>query len=150
MSNRTYRLLMGALLLIFLYFDLNMGVYALIVMLCVEGIFDILLPDVINRIRYADGWSEHDENLAPIQNSSRFSFSAERAWRVVVAIMLLFSFVFFDVAFNDYFQLLPTEFISQFSYISWFFPWFMGFAIFGAGVSGVCPVLVSVKWAGFK
>jgi hypothetical protein len=146
MSNRTYRLVVGALLLIFLYFDLNQGIYALIVVLCLEGITNFLIPDVINRLRYADGLPGHDENLAPILNKSRFSFSAERAWRLVVALMLLLAFVLF----NENFHLLPLQLMEQFSYINWFFPWFMGFAIFGAGISGVCPVLIAVKWIGFK
>ncbi|MCW8930568.1 MAG: hypothetical protein OQL19_10050 [Gammaproteobacteria bacterium] len=150
MSNRTYRLIVGALLLVFLYFDLNFGIYALIVALFIEGFSNFLIPDIINRIRYVDGQSGNDENLAPIQNKSRFSFSAERAWRLVVALMLLIAFVLFNSDLSNYFQILPLDFIEQFSYINWFFPWFMGFAIFGAGISGVCPVLITVKWIGFK
>jgi hypothetical protein len=34
--------------------------------------------------------------------------------------------------------------------VLWFFPWFMGFAIMGAGASGICPVLLGLRWAGFK
>lgn len=150
MSNRTYRLVVGALLLVFLYFDVNAGIYALIVMFSIEGLTNILIPDVINRFRYKDGLSGNDENLAPILNKSRFSFSAERAWRLVVAIMLLAAVVLFNSDLSEYYQVLPVEFIDQFSYINWFFPWFMGFAIFGAGISGVCPVLITVKWVGFK
>ena len=146
MSNRTYRLVVGALLLIFLYFDLNQGVYALIFVLCLEGISNFLIPDVINRFRYADGLPGKDENLAPILNKSRFSFSAERAWRLFVALLLIIAFVLF----NENYHLLPLQFMEQFSYINWFFPWFMGFAVFGAGISGVCPVLIAVKWIGFK
>ena len=55
---------------------------------------------------------------------------AEQAWRLVVGLLL-------DVTFYFYDQL-------------WFFPWFMGFAIFGAGLSGVCPVLLAIRWIGFK
>lgn len=150
MSNRTYRLVVGAFLLFFLYFDLNLGIYALIMVLCLEGISNRLIPDIINRRRYGDSLSGNDENLAPIQNKSRFSFSAERAWRLIVALMLLLTFVLFNAYFSDYFQLLPAQFMEQFSYINWFFPWFLGFAIFGAGISGVCPVLITVKWFGFK
>jgi len=150
MSNRTYRLVVGAFLLFFLYFDLNLGIYALIMVLCLEGISNRLIPDIINRRRYGDSLSGNDENLAPIQNKSRFSFSAERAWRLIVALVLLLTSVLFNVYFSDYFQLLPAQFMEQFSYINWFFPWFLGFAIFGAGISGVCPVLITVKWFGFK
>ncbi|MCP3852611.1 MAG: hypothetical protein GY694_20645 [Gammaproteobacteria bacterium] len=150
MSNRTYRLLVGALLLIFLYFDLNMGIYVMIAVLFLEGLFNFLIPDIVNKIRYTEGESENDENLAPIQNKSRFSFSAERAWRLVVALMLLIAFVLFNASLSNYLNLLHLDIIEQFSYINWFFPWFMGFAIFGAGISGVCPVLIAVKWLGFK
>ena len=146
MSNRTYRLLMGALLLVFLYFDLDMGIYALMAIMFFEGVSNMLVPDVINHVLYADGSTAKDENLAPLQRKFRFSFSAERAWRLVVGLMLFITYVLF----NENYQLLPSHLITDFSYINWFFPWFMGFAIFGAGISGMCPVLLAVKWVGFK
>ena len=34
--------------------------------------------------------------------------------------------------------------------VIWLIPWFMGFAIMGAGVSGVCPGLLLMRWVGFK
>ena len=34
--------------------------------------------------------------------------------------------------------------------VLWFIPWFLAFAIIGAGASGICPVLVGLRWAGFK
>jgi hypothetical protein len=34
--------------------------------------------------------------------------------------------------------------------VLWFIPWFMGFAIMGAGASGVCPMILFLKWVGFK
>jgi hypothetical protein len=45
-------------------------------------------------------------------------------------------------------MLIVTVYV--FSESLWFFPWFMGFAIFGAGLSGVCPVLISLKLLGFR
>ncbi len=150
MSNRTYRLVMGALLLVFLYFELDWGVFALIFVLCLEGFSNFLIPDFINLFRTAGRSSGCDESLSPFPNKSCFLFSAERAWRLVVALMLFLSFVLFSPHFNEYLQVFPQQWIEQFSYIIWFFPWFMGFAIFGAGISGVCPVLITVKWVGFK
>lgn len=144
MTNRTYRLVVGSLLLIFLYLALNTGIYLLILMMFLEGISGYLLPDVANR--FWNRSSAYDENLAPIQNKTRFSFFAERAWRLLVSLLLFFSFVLF----SQNLAILPQAMINNFSYINWFFPWFMGFAIFGAGISGICPVLISVKWAGFK
>lgn len=146
MSNRAYRLVMGALLLVFLYFDITMGIYALMLVMLLEGLSNILVPDIINHIRYDDGFSANDENLAPIQKKIRYLFSAERAWRLVVGLMLFVTYVLF----NESYHLLPGVLMDNFSYINWFFPWFMGFAIFGAGISGICPVLIAVKWAGFR
>ena len=146
MTNRTYRLLMGALLLIFLYFDLDTGVYALMFVMFLEGIFNILIPDMMNHLFYPHGLPSGAENLAPFQNKSRFQFAAERAWRLIVGVMLVVTYVLF----NPGYTLLPIQLIENFSYYSWFFPWFMGFAIFGAGVSGICPVLTVIKWFGFK
>ena len=41
--------------------------------------------------------------------------------------------------------------LHEFGYdMLWFFPWFMGFAILGAGASGVCPVLLGLKYIGFR
>jgi hypothetical protein len=61
----------------------------------------------------------------------RTLFEAERGWRLSVATMLVISLF----AFPD---------------VLWFLPWFMGFAILGAGVSGVCPMYLAMRWAGLK
>ncbi len=144
MTNRSYRLLIGSLLLIFLYFDIHNGVYLLILLMFLEGVSNYLLPDLINRfIPVAVG---NGNNLAPVQNLTRFSFSAERAWRLIVSLLLTFSYIIFDPQLN----LLPENIITPLADVSWFFPWFMGLAILGAGFSAVCPVLILVKWMGFK
>lgn len=60
---------------------------------------------------------------------ARTAFGAERGWRLAVLLL-----------------------VSLFAYpkILWFFPWFMGFAIMGAGISGVCPVFLAMKRVGLK
>ncbi len=132
MGIRTYRLILGALLLLSLYFDLNYLMYSLVVILFLEGITNWRIPLLVQKIRGTSSTiDEANDNLAPLHRAYRFNFEAERAWRLVVASMLLITYVLF-------YDLL------------WFFPWFMGFAIFGAGASGVCPVLAGIKWAGFK
>ena len=62
--------------------------------------------------------------------NSRFNIYSERVWRLVVGMFLLIGYSFYSVL--------------------WFLPWFMGFAIFGAGLSGLCPVLLAIHWIGFK
>lgn len=128
MSDRTYRLLLGTLLLVSLYFEIGYLMYFLIGMLFFEGVTNWRAPLVLRRLQ---GKVEPTSIPAPDRKESRFDFEAERAWRLIVGLLLLVTFVgFYDKM--------------------WFFPWFMGFAIFGAGASGVCPVLIGVKWAGCR
>ena len=132
MTDRTYRAILGALLLLTLTFDLDMLMYGIIAVLFFEGVTDIRIPKLMCKLRkclhikYGPGeYAQDTQNL-----NSRFSIESERMWRLIVGCMLAITFYFFE-------QL-------------WFFPWFMGFAIFGAGVSGVCPVLLVIRWAGFR
>lgn len=132
MSERFFRLIVGSLLLAFLYFDLHAGIPALIAMLTLEGVTNYRIPVLVSRLRTAGqvGFDDSSE-LAPEAQLARIPFDAERAWRLSVAVMLIIT-------------------VYVFSESLWFFPWFMGFAIFGAGLSGVCPVLISLKLLGFR
>lgn len=132
MSERFFRLIVGTLLLAFLYFELPGAIPVLIGILLFEGITNYRIPLIVSRLRLAGHGAFGDSSeLTPEAHLARIPFDAERAWRLSVAVMLSIT-VFL---FNE--QL-------------WFFPWFMGFAIFGAGLSGVCPVLISLKLIGFR
>lgn len=132
MSERFFRLIVGTLLLAFLYFELTGAIPVLIGVLLLEGLTNYRIPLVVSRLRFAGQGAFGDScELSPETHLARIHFDAERAWRLAVAAMLAIT-VFI---FNE--QL-------------WFFPWFMGFTIFGAGLSGVCPVLISLKLIGFR
>ena len=47
MSNRMYRGMLGALLLVSLYFDLSMLMYVIIIVLFFEGITNLILPKLV-------------------------------------------------------------------------------------------------------
>jgi hypothetical protein len=130
MSDRAYRLIFGALLLISLSFDFNYVIYVLIGLSLLEGVTNRRVPYLVSQFsaRHVHTSNNH---LTSIDMSRGFSFEAERVWRLVVAVVLFITSVLF------YEQL-------------WFFPWFMAFAILGAGVSGICPMLMAIKWLGFK
>ena len=132
MTERFFRLIVGALLLGFLYFDLHTAISVLIGILVLEGLSNYRIPLLITRLR-GTGHAEFGDSseLTPAIHYARISFDAERAWRLAVAMMLI-------VTLHIFHEQL------------WFFPWFMGFAIFGAGLSGVCPVLISLKIVGFR
>ena len=134
MSERTYRLILGTLLLVLLYFAQHPLIIALIALLFAEGLTNLRVPRVIKalrggRARYGD--SVTYVSLQPRARAPRFAFEAERAWLLVMGSILLASCVLF-----------PRQL--------WFLPWFQGFAVVGAGVSGICPALISLKLAGFK
>jgi hypothetical protein len=125
MSDRLYRLLLGLTLLISLYFDLDRVLLAVIGLQLLEGVSNYRIPLLINRARglASAGTPAHAEAMIP--------FDAERAWRLTVAACLILSLLVF-----------PEQL--------WWFAWFMGFAIFGAGLSGVCPMLIILQFARFR
>ena len=130
MSNRQYRLFFGALLLFALYFELAIVVYFLIGLSLIEAITNLRVPKLISLFR-------HRHNGDPLEGSIgidfkvRSNFEAERAWRITVATILSIS-------------------VFIFPEILWFRPWFMGIAILGAGISGVCPMFLALRWLGLR
>ena len=125
MSDRLYRLLLGLTLLISLYFDLHQVLLGVIVLQLLEGVSNCRIPLLINRAR---GLGSGTSCASP---DALIPFDAERAWRLTVAACLILSLLVF-----------PEQL--------WWFAWFMGFAIFGAGLSGVCPMLIILQYARFR
>jgi hypothetical protein len=132
MSDRSYRLLFGLVLLLALYFRIDYVIYGLIAFTLLEGLADLRIPVVVTRLRTSLGGKvPFEENLVVAEGRCKYSFEAERVLRLTIAFFLCLTYV----VYPDYL---------------WFFPWFMGFALFGAGVSGVCPSLSLFKWMGFR
>lgn len=131
MNRRLYNIILGSLLLTGLYFELNYLIYILIGIVLIESITNILLPKYLARIPIS--MLNDDMNSSSSINNSpyKINFSADRMWRLLIGVLLIVSFIF-------YFQFL------------WFIPWFLGFAILGAGVSDVCPILEFIRYIGFK
>ncbi len=121
----------GALILAALYFEQNTIIYVLSLWLLFEGATGILMTRLSHKlIPIAD-----PVGLTTFRTHQRFDFEALRATRIIIAFFLGGAF------------LLLNEYHIE---VLWFFPWFMGFALLGAGVSGVCPILLISKWTGFK
>jgi len=131
MTERMYLLLVGIYILAALYLENNYLIYGLAVFLVFEGISGIRLTRLIQKARHVSlGYG-----LVDFNSKARFAIDGLSAWRVFVAIMLVSVYV------------LSHEYSID---VLWFLPWFMGFAIMGAGASGICPVLLGLRWAGFK
>lgn len=127
MTHTSYRFVIGILLLGFLYFDLSYFIGGLIVVLFLEGITNLRIPRLITRLRTRLGVPSKQAIVAPAPTG----FEAERGMSLLVGAMLLLG----------YFLLNP---------ILWFLSWFVGFALVGSGVSGFCPMLITLKWLGLK
>lgn len=130
MTDRTYRGVFGAAILIALYFEMSWLMFTLIGLLFVEGVTNQRVPMLICTVRKClqkehAGYVNYGQVASP-----KFNVDSERVWRLTVALFLLISFSYVEAL--------------------WWFPWFMGFAIFGAGLSGVCPVLIAIRWVGFR
>ncbi|HHJ17008.1 MAG TPA: DUF2892 domain-containing protein [Gammaproteobacteria bacterium] len=130
MSNRLYRMMFGIALLLGLYFDALPVLYALIALAGFEAVTNLRIPRVVSKLRYGNTGDPCEGSLG-IPFHARTAFEAERGWRLTVAAMLALGVFAYPEAL-------------------WFVPWFMGFAILGAGISGVCPMFLAMKWAGLK
>lgn len=125
MSDRMYRTFLGVFLLVSLVFDLNWMMYGLIAMLMFEGLTNWRLPILLSKL------FPRVFPLRPCvfhQHRIRRQFEAERAWRLLVGVLLLVTYAL----------------------KLWFVPWFMAFTILGAGASGICPAAFSLRHIGFK
>lgn len=131
MSERIYLFLVGVYILVALYLGIDLMIYALSLWLLIEGVTDIRLTRFSQKLL----GRTVPAGLIVFRSKARIDFDSFRMWRITVAVMLGGSFW------------LLNEHAMEFA---WFIPWFMGFAIMGAGVSSVCPVLLFIKWLGFR
>ena len=130
MTERAYRLIIGLSLLGILYLNSRPAMYGLIALMVFEGITNWRIPLLVSRFRYGMADTGHPAADADYCGY-RFSFEAERALRLVFSGVLLVTYVMFG-------QQL------------WLFPWFAGFALAVAGLSGICPMLLFLEKLGFK
>jgi len=131
MSERLYLFLVGVLILVALYLEMEYLIYGLVILLIFEALTNIRITTLIQQARHVS----LDTGLVSFHNANRFNMEAVRVWRLFVSIILVLSYYLVN---------------EQNLEVIWFFPWFMGFAIMGAGASGVCPVMLALKWIGFR
>lgn len=127
MTDRHFRVVLGLLLLGLLYFDAHTGIKLLIGYLVFEGLTNLR----ISRLFQVSDGVEIADCPAGAETPTRFSIEAEQVWRLVSASLLSLSVVF-----------QPDSL--------WWVAWFIAFTVLGAGVSGVCPLLVGLRFAGFR
>lgn len=131
MTERMYLLLVGIYILTALYLENTYLIYGLAAFLVFEGVSGFRLTRLVQKARQVP----LRYGLVDFNSKARFAIDGLSAWRVFVAITL----VSVNVLLHEY----GID-------VLWFFPWFMGFAILGAGASGICPVFLGLRWAGFE
>ncbi len=128
MTERSFRFILGISLLILLYFHLDIGVYIYIGILLFEGLTNWRIPIIASRLRYGSAYNPQDLTNA---DCAAIPFDAERVLRLLVAGFLVITFVLFKEEV-------------------WFFPWFIGFMLFMAGMTNICPMVMGLRWLGFR
>jgi len=131
MTERMFLLLVGIYILVALYLENNYLIYGIAAFLIFEGVSGIRLTRLIQKARHVS----LSNGMVDFNSNVRYAIDGLSAWRVFVAITLVSVYVLLHEYGID---------------VLWFFPWFMGFAILGAGASGICPVFLGLRWAGFK
>ena len=97
------------------------------VLLTFEGITNWRIPLLLTRLRSA-GESGGNPQCA---YTGALAFEAERVLRLIIVAMLI-----------------ATQFV--YPQLLWWLPWFIGFALIGAGLSGICPMVLGLRGIGCK
>ena len=131
MNDRAYLFFIGLYILCSVYFEVDLMIYGLSALLLIEGVTGWSLPLYLQKLRSIT----LESGLVVFQTKNRFAFDGLRAWRFSVVAVLVTSYVL----------------LNQYDVkVLWFIPWFMGFAIMSAGLSSVCPMVLFIRWLGFR
>ena len=130
MSEKNFRIILGAWLIIGLFINSPYVIYALVGLLLFEGVTNLRVPGLVTRARFGKhaNVKNEAENFNP---NARTSFEAERGLRLIVVILIVVPMI------------STTELL-------WLLPWFVGFALIGAGLSGICPMVLALRWLGMR
>ena len=146
MSERYFRIIVGLWLVTGLFLDSAMAVFVLLCLLLFEGITNLRVPIIVSRLRYGKA-AASPSTAVP---TPRFSFEAERALRLIVVIFVATPLL------PDLAGIIPPvgNLLAdiQFGMLDflWWLPWFVGFAFIGAGLSGMCPMVMALRYIGLR
>lgn len=134
MSERVFRLILGAMLFIALtlsaLLETEVPVYIVFVIIGFEAVTNWRIPIIVTRLRYGKNYKEFLKTPSP-RNRFLGKVEAERFLRL--AVIFFVSLPFF----------IPLVYIE-------FIPWFVATALTLAGVTNICPMVMFLRFAGMR
>lgn len=134
MSERVFRLILGAMILVALTLSILMEsrlpVYLVLGIIMFEAVTNWRIPIIMTRLRYGENYKQY-LNIPTINNRLLSKLEAERILRVVVFIFLCLPYI------------VPLEYID-------FIPWFVAIALILAGATNICPMVMFLKYTGMR
>ena len=134
MSERLFRLILGALLFIALtlsaLLESQIPMYIVLGIISFEAITNWRAPIIVTRLRYGENYKQYLDT--PVPNKRILGkIEAERFLRVAV------------VGFVCLPYFISIEYID-------FLPWFVATALVLAGVTNICPMVMFLKFIGMR
>ncbi|MBI5040092.1 MAG: hypothetical protein HZB57_02475 [Gammaproteobacteria bacterium] len=129
MTERSFRLLIGVWLVLALLAGQPVASYVLMGVLLFEAITNWRVPILLAR--FSRTATAVAEPAATAPGECLIPFEAERAFRLIIAASIG----------------LPMYLAPE---LLWWLPWFVAFALIGAGLSGMCPMVLALRWVGMR
>ncbi len=130
MSEKNFRIVLGGWLVAALLADSTLLIYALVGLLLFEAVTNLRVPRLVDWLR-AGRRAAAERDAATANPNARIGFEADRGLRLIIAALIV----------------IPMTDVGS---ALWLLPWFVGFALIGAGLSGICPMVLSLRWLGLK
>ena len=134
MSERLFRLILGALLFIALtlsaILESRIPVYTVLGIILFEAITNWRIPIIVTRLRYGENYKQK-LHTPPSNNRLLGSIEAERFLRVAVL------------------GFVSLPYIVSIEYIE-FIPWFVATALALAGITNICPMVMFLRYVGMR
>lgn len=129
MTERTYRIIIGVLIIVFLFFHLDYAMWSLMLLMSFEALTNWRVPIIASKLLYPNDVIIISEGE---NQNSTVNYEAERMLRWVAMGLMLMGLIGY------------TE------NLFWYLPWLVGLMLLISGVTGICPMVMALRRIGLK
>ena len=129
MTERAYRIIIGVLIIVFLFFHIDYAMWSLMALMSFEALTNWRVPIIASKLLYPNDVIIVSEGE---NQNSTINYEAERMLRWIAMILML------------------TGLISYTENMFWYLPWLVGLMLLISGVTGICPMVMALRKAGLK